>query len=169
MSASGNYEEARRYFERAIEIWETSLGPDHPAVAQTYGNLARMMFEQKNYRESIPLLERALAIEEKAFGGDSALTVVTRTNLARALLGTDQPRAARPHAERALELAAASDVPASERAVAEEALARVLWALGEHQDALSHGRAAAEAFSAAPDSYDRSAAAMREWVAERDR
>jgi tetratricopeptide (TPR) repeat protein len=36
----GNYGDAEPLYQRALRIWETALGPDHPLVATSLNNLA---------------------------------------------------------------------------------------------------------------------------------
>ena len=43
MAAQGKYEEAQPYFERAVAIWEKSLGPEHPQVATGLNNLGVLL------------------------------------------------------------------------------------------------------------------------------
>lgn len=38
----GKYEEVERYYQRALEIYEKTLGPDDPNVAKTKNNLVCM-------------------------------------------------------------------------------------------------------------------------------
>ena len=37
----GKYEEVEYYYQRALEIYQTKLGPDDPNVAKTKNNLVR--------------------------------------------------------------------------------------------------------------------------------
>lgn len=37
------YEEAQRYYRRALKIFEFRLGPDDPKIAQTKNNLVRLL------------------------------------------------------------------------------------------------------------------------------
>jgi Tetratricopeptide repeat len=53
---------------RALTLWESVLGPEHPTVATGLGNLADVLQELRRYREAEPLYRRALATQEKAFG-----------------------------------------------------------------------------------------------------
>lgn len=39
----GKYEEVERYYQRALEIYEKTLGPDDPNVAKTKNNLVRIL------------------------------------------------------------------------------------------------------------------------------
>lgn len=41
----GKYEEVERYYQRALEIYEKTLGPDDPNVAKTKNNLVCTLFQ----------------------------------------------------------------------------------------------------------------------------
>ena len=64
----GAYQEAQRYFERALHILEQSLGPEHPDVASPLNGLAGLYKEQGKYAEAESLYQRALHIWERSLG-----------------------------------------------------------------------------------------------------
>src|SRR5262249_47444240 len=85
LSGSGDYETARRLYERALSTWEKTLGADHPNVATALLNLARLEMKTGNYQDAGPLLDRALAIQVKGLGAghaDVAATLISRAELA---------------------------------------------------------------------------------------
>src|SRR5262245_2474725 len=65
---AGKYEEALPSAERALEIRERVLGPDHPDVAAAINILAVLYENKGDYAKAEPLYQRALAINEKALG-----------------------------------------------------------------------------------------------------
>src|SRR6266508_1872735 len=65
---AGKYDEALSPFERALEIRERRLGPDHPDVSQAINSLATLHYYKGEYTKAEPLYQRALAIWEKALG-----------------------------------------------------------------------------------------------------
>ena len=67
---AGEYVEARGQYERALEIREAILGPDHPEVAAVLVNLGDTHWRRGEYAEAIELFTRALAISEAAFGSE---------------------------------------------------------------------------------------------------
>ena len=84
LSRTGEDDRAKRLYERAVTIWERSLGVDHPKVATGLGNLARFYLRTGSYQEPGLLLVRALGIQEKALGPDHpdvALTLSSRAEL----------------------------------------------------------------------------------------
>jgi CHAT domain-containing protein len=65
---AGKYDESRPAAERALELREKALGPEHPDVAQSLHNLALIYRFKGDYAKAEPLFQRALAIWEKALG-----------------------------------------------------------------------------------------------------
>jgi tetratricopeptide (TPR) repeat protein len=77
--------EARPLAERTLAITEAALGPDHPDVAISLGNLAMVMRDLGLAGEARPLAERALAITEAALGPDHPTVAIRLNNLASIL------------------------------------------------------------------------------------
>src|SRR5215831_1119233 len=68
LSRAGKYDESRPMAERALELREKALGPEHPDVAQSLNNLANLYSLKGDNAKAEPLFQRALAIFEKALG-----------------------------------------------------------------------------------------------------
>lgn len=67
--SQGKYEEVERYYQRALEIYETKLGPDDPNVAKTKNNLASAYLKQGKYKEAEILYKQVLTrAHEREFG-----------------------------------------------------------------------------------------------------
>ncbi len=78
-SVQGKYEEVERYYRRALEIYESKLGPDDPNVAKTKNNLASCYLKQGKYKEAEILYKQVLTrAHEKEYG---AIEGKTSTNL----------------------------------------------------------------------------------------
>ena len=60
--------ESRPALERALEICEKQLGPDHPDVASNLNRLAILFHDLGECAKAGPLLMRALAINESRLG-----------------------------------------------------------------------------------------------------
>ena len=65
-SGRGDYLRAEPLLQRALAIYEKSLGPQSAAVAQSLNNLAELYFTKRDYVKAEPLFQRAVEIAEKA-------------------------------------------------------------------------------------------------------
>jgi tetratricopeptide (TPR) repeat protein len=90
---AGRWREAERYFQRALELDEASLGPEHPDLGMDLSMLASAYVELGRAHEAVPLLERALVLMR----GEPLGRAETEFDLARALwvVGRERPRALR--------------------------------------------------------------------------
>jgi CHAT domain-containing protein/Tfp pilus assembly protein PilF len=78
----GKYDEALPSSERALEIREKILGPDHHEVATALNRLAVLYAIKGEYAKAEPLYQRALFIREKTFGPDHPEVSNSLNNLA---------------------------------------------------------------------------------------
>ncbi|MDB9426523.1 tetratricopeptide repeat protein, partial [Microcystis aeruginosa CS-564/01] len=77
------YKEAEPLYLEALELFKRLLGDNHPSVARSLNNLARLYNSQGRYTEAEPLYLEALAIAEQALGENHPNTVKIRENLQR--------------------------------------------------------------------------------------
>jgi Tetratricopeptide repeat len=63
--------DAKALQERALAIYESAYGPDHPWVATDLSNLARILRDLGQPAAAQPLEDRAQAIDEAAHSADS--------------------------------------------------------------------------------------------------
>jgi CHAT domain-containing protein len=70
LEKQGRYSEAIPLAQRALAIFEKSLGPNHPNVGASLNNLAELYLNQGRYADAVPLFKRSLAIKEKTLGPD---------------------------------------------------------------------------------------------------
>ena len=54
----GAYEKALPLYQRALDISEKVLGPEHPDVATTLNNLAALYHHMGAYEKALPLYQR---------------------------------------------------------------------------------------------------------------
>ncbi|MBI1955701.1 MAG: tetratricopeptide repeat protein, partial [Acidobacteria bacterium] len=80
--SNGRYEEGVPLATEALQIAETTFGPEHPNVATSLNNLAEMDRSLGRYEEAKPLYQRALRLAETALGPESTLLAATLSNLA---------------------------------------------------------------------------------------
>jgi tetratricopeptide (TPR) repeat protein len=102
LRARGDLAGARSYLERATDINEKVLGPDHPDTATNLNNLGTLRQEQGDLAGARPYLERALDIRERVLGPEHPDTATSLTNLGSLLRAHGDPAAARAYLERAL-------------------------------------------------------------------
>ncbi len=76
------YTETESLFRKALAIQERTLGPEHPATANTLNNLSTYLDRRGRTEEAEPLQRRALAILEKRLGPLHPDTAAMLTTLA---------------------------------------------------------------------------------------
>ena len=76
------YTETEKLFRKALAIQERTLGPEHPATANTLNNLATYLDRRGRPEEAEPLQRRALGILEKRLGPLHPDTAAMLTTLA---------------------------------------------------------------------------------------
>ena len=100
----GQYDAAMPFAERALRINGKALGPDHPLVAASLNNLAKVYEAKGYYARAEPLFERALRIKEKALGTEHPDVANSLGNLAGLHEATGDYTRAKPLYERALRI-----------------------------------------------------------------
>ena len=78
---AGNYDDALPLAERALEIAEKELGPDHPYVGHLLNELGLLHLNKGTYTKAQPLYQRALAINQKARGPEHPETIESMRGL----------------------------------------------------------------------------------------
>ena len=76
------YAAARPYYEQALEINRKVLGEEHPDMARSLNNLAKLYFYEGNLQEAEDFMNRAVMIFEKILGSQHPDTESVRKNLA---------------------------------------------------------------------------------------
>ncbi len=101
---AGELDEARRHFERALEIREGILGSDHPMLAGLLNNLAAVDLLVGDYDGARRLQERALELRERTFGPEHPAVAQSLNNIAAIFLHDGDFEAARAYRRRAFEI-----------------------------------------------------------------
>jgi tetratricopeptide (TPR) repeat protein len=73
---------AEPYYLRALQIYESQLGPEHPDVASVLNNLGVFYTNEKRFTEAEQVHLRALAIREKVFPASHPDIAQSKCNLA---------------------------------------------------------------------------------------
>ena len=84
------FDKAEPLLNRALEIHEHLLGPNHPKVAVDVNNLASLYLLQHKYAEAVRLYERALPVYAATYGKDNERTGRVRADLETAKAGLAQ-------------------------------------------------------------------------------
>ncbi|MBI2354999.1 MAG: tetratricopeptide repeat protein [Deltaproteobacteria bacterium] len=98
----GRYDDAAVVAQKALQVAEQSLGPNHPDVAECLNNLAGMYKTQGQYAQAEPLFRRSLAIREKALDPDHPDVAESFNNLAGLYYTQGQYAQAEPLLKRSL-------------------------------------------------------------------
>jgi tetratricopeptide (TPR) repeat protein len=164
------YRQAVPLYERAIEIREANVGPEHVTVSLGLHNLAEALRRQGRPKEAIVSFERALAIKEGHYEAGHGSIALTLTGLGRARLDAGDTRGALDALTRALEIRRARAAGTAPEDLAEVlfAVATALDLAGEARDGLEPGALAHEAqtlFERAGPAYVGERAEVGAWLA----
>jgi CHAT domain-containing protein/Tfp pilus assembly protein PilF len=99
---AGKYDEALPLAERALEIREKALGPDHPDIARSLNNLAILYHHKGDHAKAELLYQRGLAIWEEALGPDHPELAPNLNNLGALYFDKGDYAKAEPLYQRAL-------------------------------------------------------------------
>jgi len=102
--AQGRRDEALGHQQRALEIYERELGPDHPDVARALEQLGAALEEHGRYDDALGRYERALAIWERALGADHPRLAVCLNNISVVYSDQERWEEALVYSRRALQL-----------------------------------------------------------------
>ena len=79
---AGKYNEAEPILKQCLVVFEKSLGPDHPVVAEALSNLAVLYVDRGRFAAAEPLIVRAMGVREKALGPEHPEVAASLNNLA---------------------------------------------------------------------------------------
>lgn len=102
--SQARYADAEPYLREAEQLYEATLGPEHPRVADALGNLGIVLYKLGRLEEDEALQRRALAIRERVLGADHPDTSAALNNLAIVLVHLGRPEDAEAAHRRALEI-----------------------------------------------------------------
>jgi tetratricopeptide (TPR) repeat protein len=138
LGSQEKFDEAQAQLQRALDLYEKSLGPDHVLVATSLKSLGNLAQNRGQSEQALPYYRRALTIQEKALGPDHPEVASVLHNMAGALAEVGKSAEALATEQRALGI--------WERALGPEHpdLSFVLGGLGElYNVAGRHGEALA--------------------------
>ncbi len=103
---AGKYDRAVLVAQKALQVAEQNVGPEHPDVAESLNNLAALYRTQGEFVKAEPLLKRALAIWEKALGPEHPNVATVLENLVGLYRATKRDSEAKALEQRAAEIRA---------------------------------------------------------------
>ncbi len=62
----GEYQEAIRFYEKSLAIYQQSLPPNHPDLASSYNNIGGVYHNMGDYPKALSSYEKALAIKQQS-------------------------------------------------------------------------------------------------------
>jgi non-specific serine/threonine protein kinase/serine/threonine-protein kinase len=81
--ALGRYPEAQRQLERSVELFEASLGPDHPDTLRGKSSLAYLYGAQGKFELAEPLSQQVVTGQTARLGAEHPDTLTSKNNLAQ--------------------------------------------------------------------------------------
>jgi len=96
----GRLDEARAHLERAVAIYERTVGLAHPDVPFALLTLGAVLDEQGKDDQALAHYDRGLAAWERAFGPEHPLVAAALNNVGKALIDQGKYDRAREHLER---------------------------------------------------------------------
>lgn len=88
------HDEAIERFERAISIWEATMGAHHVELWISQNNLANSLYDQARYEEAVAIHQRILEERRELFGANPPDVATTLNNLGNAYTGVGRSREA---------------------------------------------------------------------------
>jgi tetratricopeptide (TPR) repeat protein len=77
----GKFEEAITSYEKALEIRQKTLPPNHPDLASSYNNIGLVYEKMEKYSKAISYYEKAIQIQQRALPPNDAELQKWRKNL----------------------------------------------------------------------------------------
>ncbi|KAK3751452.1 hypothetical protein QZH41_000749 [Actinostola sp. cb2023] len=98
----GQYDEAKTYCEKALAIYKTAYGENHPSIGTTLNNLGGTVHVLGQYDEAKSYFEQALVIHKTAYGENHPSIGTTLNNLGHTIRELGQYDEAKTYYEQAL-------------------------------------------------------------------
>jgi tetratricopeptide (TPR) repeat protein len=133
---NAEFSKAKAAFERALQITELLLGPDHAGVALCLNELGNALHELGDFGGALASFERAIAIDEKVHGPKHPAVAIRLNNLGAVLKSQGDLAKAMVNYEKALaihEAAYGLDHPSVATCLSN--MGEVLWMQGDAEGA----------------------------------
>ncbi|CAB4025405.1 Nephrocystin-3, partial [Paramuricea clavata] len=103
-SEKGDLDQAKDYYQRALEIQEKLLGPNHIDIAASYNNIGGVYYDKGNLDQAKNYYQRALEIQEKQPGPNHVNVAVSYNNIGLVYSKKGDLDQAKDYYQRALEI-----------------------------------------------------------------
>ncbi|CAF1311807.1 unnamed protein product [Adineta steineri] len=136
--AQGDYEKAIWYYEKALEIRQETLPPNHPDFAQSYNNIGMVYGEMGEYPKALSFYEKSLEIQQKTLPSNHSDLATSYNNIGLVYKNLGEYSKALSYYETAFEIwqrTLSSNHPSL--AASYNNIAMVYSTLGEYSKALS--------------------------------
>ena len=100
----GDFEQAKRYQQRALDIKLDKLGPEHVDVATSYNDLALIYHDLGDFEQAKEYLQRALDIDLDKLGPEHVNVATSYSNLALIYQDLRHFEQAKEYQQRALDI-----------------------------------------------------------------
>jgi tetratricopeptide (TPR) repeat protein len=85
LQRKGENAQAMASFQRALELWEKALGPEHPTLSDAHTGMGIVLNAQGRYDEALVHYQRALEVYRRAYGPEHPLCAIHLNNMATTL------------------------------------------------------------------------------------
>lgn len=118
--ALGQYREAKIYYIRSLNAWETLVGKNHKHYATIANNYSMFLLNQRKYTEALKYANEALKTRRKLFGEENESVADTHGILSLIYLNDGQMDKAITHGKLALDSALGAEGSGSELVASSE-------------------------------------------------
>jgi tetratricopeptide (TPR) repeat protein len=141
----GKYKEAITYYEKALEIQQQSLPPNHPSLAMSYNNIGNVYHNMGEYSKALSSYEKALEIKQQSLPPNHPNLAVSYNNIGNVYSNMGEYSKALSSYEEALEIQQQSLPPNHpDLATSYGNIGAVYHEMGEYSKALSSHEKALE-------------------------
>ncbi|CAF1180167.1 unnamed protein product [Rotaria sordida] len=134
----GQYNEAIKFYQKSLDIYEKTLPPNHPSLASSYGNIGNVYNNMGEYSKALSSHERALEIQKIALPPNHPDLAGSYINIGAVYNNMGEYSKALSSYERSLEIRKIALPPNHpDMAGSYQGIALVYDNMGEHSKALS--------------------------------
>jgi tetratricopeptide (TPR) repeat protein len=134
----GDYEKGIDYYEKALEIDQKTLPPNHPLLATSYNNIGKMYRYMGEYSKALSFYEKALEIHQKTLPPNQNDLATSYNNIGKVYYTMGEYSKALSFFEKALEIRQQTLPPNHpDLATSSNNIGALYYNMGEYSKALS--------------------------------